>query len=69
MEPKDKRNENPGGRDSLDPRERFQQNPALKSEELQNTSHGGINDLLNEDPDEERREIERSSEEKMSDAE
>ena len=64
METIDKKHENPGGRNSQDPRERLQQNPALKSEELENTSHGDKNDLLNTDPDEERREIERSSEEK-----
>ena len=57
-------------RNSSDPRERLQQNPALQSEEVQeNTSHGDKNDLLNEDPDEERREIEKSSEERLSSAE
>jgi hypothetical protein len=57
-------------RNSSDPRERLQQNPALQSEEVQqNTSQGDKNDLLNEDPDEERREIEKSSEDKLSSAE
>ncbi len=53
-----------------DPRERLQQNPALKSEEVeQNTSHGDKNDLGYEDHDEEKREIEKSSEERLSSAE
>ena len=57
-------------RNSQDPRERLQQNPAATSEELdQNTSHGDKNDLLNEDPDEERRDIEKDSEDKLSSAE
>jgi len=67
METIDKKHENPGRRDSQDPRER--QNPALDSEEIEKTSHGDKNDLLNTDPDEERREIERSSEENLSSAE
>ena len=64
---KSQTNEN---RNSIDPRERLQQNPALHSEEeKQNTSQGDKNDLLNQDPDEERREIEKSSEERLSSAE
>ena len=57
--------ENTDSRNSSDPRERLQQNPALDSEEVrENTSHGDKNDdLLNEDPNEERRAIEESSEE------
>jgi hypothetical protein len=38
----------------------LQQNPALQSEDIENTSRGDKNDLLNTDTDEERREIERS---------
>ena len=69
MDTNDKRNQT-SERISEDPRERLQQNPAMSSEELEeNTSHGDKNDLLNEDPDEERREIEKSSEEKLSSAE
>ncbi len=57
-------------RNSSDPRERLQQNPALQSEDLQqNTSQGDKNDLLNEDPDEERREIEKTSEDRLNSAE
>ena len=70
MESIDKKNQNPEGRSSQDPRERLQQNPVLDSDETkENTSHGDKNDLLNEDPDEERREIEESSEDKLSSAE
>ena len=60
------RNEqNTDSRNSSDPRERNQQNPSLNSDEIrENTSHGDKNDnLLNEDPNEERRAIEESSEE------
>ena len=66
MQPNPGRNDqNLDSRNSSDPRERLQQNPALDSEELrENTSHGDKNDdLLNEDPNEERRAIEESSEE------
>ena len=64
MESTDKKNQGHEGRSSQDPRERLQQNPAMDSDEVrENTSHGDKNDLLNEDPDEERREIEKSSEE------
>jgi hypothetical protein len=70
MEPIDKSSTNKGERSSQDPRERLQQNPALKSEEVRkNTSHGDKNDLLNEDPDEERRDIEETSEDRLSSAE
>jgi len=70
MESIDNKNQNPRERSSQDPRERLQQNPAMDSEEVtKNTSHGDKNDLLNEDPDEERREIERSSEDNLSSAE
>ena len=70
MEPMEKNNPNNEPRSSQDPRERLQQNPALNSEETtKNTSHGDKNDLLNEDPDEERREIEKSSEDRLSGAE
>jgi len=69
MESNDKKSQGTE-RNSQDPRERLQQNPAANSEEInQNTSHGDKNDLLNEDPDEERREIEKSSEDKLSSAE
>ena len=69
MESNDKKSQGTE-RNSQDPRERLQQNPAVNSEEInQNTSHGDKNDLLNEDPDEERREIEKSSEDKLSGAE
>jgi len=69
MEPMDKNPKNEP-RNSEDPRERLQQNPALTSDEVKkNTSHGDKNDLLNEDPDEERREIEKSSEDRLSSAE
>ena len=59
--------QNTDSRNSSDPRERLQQNPALDSEEVrENTSHGDKNDdLLNEDPNEERRAIEESSEEEF----
>jgi hypothetical protein len=70
MESLDKRNQNLEERSSQDPRERLVQNPAMDAEELkENTSHGDKNDLLNEDPDEERREIEKSSEDNLSSAE
>jgi hypothetical protein len=70
MESIDKKNQNAEGRSTQDPRERLQQNPAMDSEEMkENTSHGDKNDFLNEDPDEERREIEESSEDKLSSAE
>ena len=57
-------NQNTDSRSSIDPRERLQENPALDSDEIrENTSHGDKNDdLLNEDPNEERRAIEESSE-------
>ena len=70
MESLDKKNQTPEGRSSQDPRERLHQNPAMDSQEVkENTSHGDKNDLLNEDPDEERRAIEESSEDKLSSAE
>ena len=70
MEPMENNNQNNEPRNSQDPRERLQQNLALTSEETKkNTSHGDKNDLLNEDPDEERREIEKSSEDRLSSAE
>ena len=70
MEPMDKQNPKNGPRNSEDPRERLQQNPALESDETRkNASHGDKNDLLNEDPDEERREIEKSSEDRSNSAE
>ena len=63
--------QNTDSRNSADPRERLQQNPALDSDETrENTSHGDKNDdLLNEDPDEERRSIEESSEDNLEEAE
>ena len=65
-----KNNQSQEPRTSIDPRERLQQNPAMESDEIRNnSSHGDKNDLLNEDPDEERREIENSSEDKLSGAE
>ena len=65
MEPIEKNNPDNEPRNSQDPRERLQQNSALNSEETKkNTSQGDKNDLLNEDPDEERREIEKSSEDR-----
>jgi hypothetical protein len=70
MEPIGKSNPDNDPRSSQDPRERLQQNSALDSEETRkNTSQGDKNDLLNEDPDEERREIEKSSEDRLSSAE
>ena len=70
MEPMENSNPNNERKNSQDPRERLQENPALKSEETRkNTSHGDKNDLLNEDPDEERREIEKSSEDRSNSAE
>jgi hypothetical protein len=69
MEPIEKQNQQNEPRNSQDPRERLEQNPALKSDEVKNTSHGDKNDLLYEDPDEERREIEKSSEDRSSSAE
>jgi len=65
-----RKDQNTDTRNSTDPRERLQQNPALDSEETRrNTSHGDKNDLMNEDPDEERRAIERSSEDNLEEAE
>jgi len=65
MEPIEKSNPDNEPRNSQDPRERLQQNSALKSDDAKkNTSQGDQNDLLNEDPDEERREIEKSSEDR-----
>jgi hypothetical protein len=70
MEPIEKKTTSTDSRSSQDPRERLQQNPASSSDELkENTSKGDKNDLLNEDPDEERREIEESSEEALESAE
>ena len=70
MESMDKKRENIGGRSSEDPREKGQQNPTLSPEELEKkTSQSEKNDLLNEDPDEERREIEKSSEDNLESAE
>ena len=57
-------------RSSQDPRERLKQNSDSSSDELkEKTSRGDKNDLLNEDPDEERRAIEESSEDNLESAE
>ena len=70
MESMDKKRENIGGRSSEDPREKWQQDATLSPEELEKkTLQSEKNDLLNEDPDEERREIEKSSEDNLESAE
>ena len=69
MESMDKKRENFGGRSSEDPREKWQQDATLSPEELEKKTQSEKNDLLNEDPDEERREIEKSSEDNLESAE
>lgn len=66
----DKKNQGSGGRSSGDNQERLKQNPLENSEELKRkSSMTEERDLLNEDPDEERREIEKESEDGLSEAE
>jgi hypothetical protein len=66
----DKKNQGSGGRSSRDNQERLKQNPFEKSEEVKRrSSMTEERDLLNEDPDEERREIEKEREDGLSEAE